>query len=68
MRARICARMCVFVLTQAPVPSTVPISLAGVIILAVFPPAVAVLHTQRHIQDSLLTPALIHLHTSDLLA
>lgn len=62
------ACMCVFVLTRAPVPSVVPVILAGEIILAVFPPAVAVFHTQRHIQDSLLTPALIHLHTTDLVA
>ena len=36
-----------------------PITLAGVIVLAVFPPTVAVLHTQRHIQNTFLTPGLI---------
>jgi len=48
-----------FVNTRAPVPSLVPVTLASEIILAVLPPFVAVFLTQRHIQDSLLTPALI---------
>lgn len=58
----VCIYVYVCVLTWAPVPSYMPISLAGVVILAVFPPFVAVLITQRHIQDTLATPALIHLH------
>lgn len=54
---------CVLIITRAPVPSLVPVSLASEVILAIFPPAVAVLLAQGHIHDALLTPALICLHT-----
>lgn len=48
-------------LTRGPVPSLVPVALAGKRAATVLPPLQTVLFTQGNIKDPLFTPALVHL-------
>lgn len=49
------------VMPRGPVPSLVPIALAGKRALAVLPPLLTVLFAQGNIKDPLFAPALVHL-------
>lgn len=46
---------------RGPVPSLVPVALAGKRALAVLPPLLTVLFAQGNIKDPLFAPALVHL-------
>lgn len=48
-------------LTRGPVPSLVPVALAGIRAAAVLPPHLTVLFAQGNIKDPLFAPALVHL-------
>lgn len=49
--------------TWGPVPALVPVLFACDVIFAIIVPCVTVLHTQWHVQHTLLAPSAIRLHT-----